>query len=111
MQSNQKHKKRLKPKLQALFMFQAFQIKRIKTGIVSESSQCLSIFYAILPSCLRKSAYMGLRSGEMISVASVTAWTSSTVNSGLISVITRPLSVTSSTHISVMILVTQCTAV
>jgi len=30
MQSNQKHKKRLKLWLQALFMFQAFQIKRIK---------------------------------------------------------------------------------
>ena len=43
--------------------------------------------------------------------AAVAACTCSTVNSGLISVIRRPLSVTSRTHISVMILLTQWEAV
>ena len=41
----------------------------------------------------------------------VAAFTSSTENSGQISVITRPFSVTSSTHISVMILSTHFTPV
>ncbi len=54
---------------------------------------------------------MGFRSGLMMRVASVAAWICSTVNSGLYSVSTRPLSVTSITPISVMILVMQCTAV
>lgn len=55
--------------------------------------------------------HMGFRSGETIRVASVAACTCSTVNSGLISTSSRPLSVTLMTHISVMILVMQWTAV
>ena len=54
---------------------------------------------------------MGFSSGETIRSASVAAFTSSTVNSGLISVMTRPSLVTYITHISVMILVMQWTAV
>lgn len=55
--------------------------------------------------------HMGFRSGETIRVASVAAWICSTVNSGLYSVSTSPLSVTSITPISVMIRLTQWTAV
>ena len=56
-------------------------------------------------------AVMSFRSSATVKSASVAAFTSSTVNSGLISVMTRPSLVTSITHISVMILVMQCTAV
>ena len=48
---------------------------------------------------------MLFRFSETVMGAAVAACTCSTVNSGLISVMSRPLSVTSSTHISVMIFV------
>ena len=54
---------------------------------------------------------MGFRSGAMMSLARVAAWTSSTVNSGLISFRTMPSGVMSITPISVMIMSTQFTAV
>ena len=54
---------------------------------------------------------IGFRSGEMMRVASVAAWICSTVNSGLYSVRTRPLSVTTMTPISVMIMLVHLTAV
>ena len=54
---------------------------------------------------------MLFRFSETVMGAAVAACTCSTVNSGLISVMSRPLSVTSSTHISVMILLTQWEAV
>ena len=59
----------------------------------------------------RTQAVMSFRSSATVKSASVAALTSSTVNSGLISVMTRPSLVTSITHISVMILVMQWTAV
>ena len=54
---------------------------------------------------------MDFRFSATVMGAAVAAFTCSTVNSGLISVMTRPFSVTSSTHISVMILLTQWEAV
>ena len=54
---------------------------------------------------------MDLRFSATVIGAAVAACTCSTENSGLISVIRSPFFVTSSTHISVMILVTQVSAV
>ncbi len=59
----------------------------------------------------KNQAVMSFTSGATVKSAAVAAFTSSTVNSGLISTMTRPSLVTSNTHISVMILVTQWTAV
>ena len=91
---------------------------RYETGrldIPSQTLIALARYYGVsvdyLLAGLFDNQHMGFRSGETIRVASVAACTCSTVNSGLISTSSRPLSVTLMTHISVMILVMQWTAV